>query len=456
MPLFGNNKNNPTFSFGPINNKTQKGIMPISGNKDNNDNNLLFNKKEINHNEKPIFPPLNNNINNNFPFFNKRNFEDFLNNKSKDKSCLNNIKNDKENEDKTLIENKNILNSQFSSRNFSFKQYENPNNFINNIDNNDKQNNNINLNNFNFLSNEKQNQNTIIKNEIMDKGINNPNDIFSRINNRNNKDENKNNEINKDENNINNHQKLNLNLDIKNNNNLGDNQAFKFTGCAKLNDYEKSQLLYKTNATIIGEFQLILFLQQEKFKECVENTRKIEDKFRNIQQLSKEYIQITENNIIKSNKLFEKLNHINEFSNKLKGDVTNSNNLISNALLKYKNNILNNGNNLLFDDININDKFKYFEDMMDISRKCTKIENDINNSRHILNEKEKNYSNKNNNKDGIVIERENKKEILINQTYMNILLSDCYEGLINLNNMQEKFDSKYELLKQKLSQYNKK
>ena len=169
-------------------------------------------------------------------------------------------------------------------------------------------------------------------------------------------------------------------------------------------------------------------------------------------------MQNSENNMIKTNELFEKMNITIEINNKLKNEITNKNNLISNALLKYKNKILN--NNILFGGINNNNIFKIYEDMLDISGKCIKIENNINYSEHILNEKEKSNSNNkiNNNDDydGIFIERANKEKIYINQNKMNNLLSDCYQGLINLKNMQENIDSKYELLKKKLVRNNEK
>ena len=133
---------------------------------------------------------------------------------------------------------------------------------------------------------------------------------------------------------------------------------------------------------------------------------------------------------------------------------------VENQLHKWLATVTDLINNILFGGINNNNIFKIYEDMLDISGKCIKIENNINYSEHILNEKEKNNSNnKNNNNDdydGIFIERANKEKIYINQNKMNNLLSDCYQGLINLKNMQENIDSKYELLKKKLVRNNEK
>ena len=56
----------------------------------------------------------------------------------------------------------------------------------------------------------------------------------------------------------------------------------------------------------------------------------------------------------------------------------------------------------------------------------------------------------NNNINGIWIERPNKMKIFVNQNEMNSLLSECYDGLMNLKSMQESIDNKYELLKQKM------
>ena len=41
-------------------------------------------------------------------------------------------------------------------------------------------------------------------------------------------------------------------------------------------------------------------------------------------------------------------------------------------------------------------------------------------------------------------------KLFINQNEMNSLLSECYDGLMNLKNMQDSFDKKYDLLKQSL------
>ena len=462
MSLPGKNINPFTFSFG-LNTENQQKISFIPENKNNNNKISLFNQKDNNSGISFMNSPNNNNDNkSNFSLFNKPNFKDFLNDKSTDKLFLNN---DKENENKVLFDNLNISNSKFFSGNETFKQYNNINN-INNINNNyanndnnykNKQNNNLNTNNVTFLSNDKQNKNNIIKNNKLYENY-----IFSRTNNRINKVDNNdkiiNNEKNDENININNILNNINNNNININSELENNQNFKLSECKDLNDYEKTQLLYKTNDEILEDLKSLLFLQQEKFKKCVENTRNLENKFGNLQKLSKKNMQNSENNMIKTNELFEKMNITIEINNKLKNEITNKNNLISNALLKYKNKILN--NNILFGGINNNNIFKIYEDMLDISGKCIKIENNINYSEHILNEKEKNNSNNkiNNNDDydGIFIERTNKEKIYINQNKMNTLLNDCYQGLINLKNMQENIDSKYELLKKKLVRNNEK
>ena len=62
------------------------------------------------------------------------------------------------------------------------------------------------------------------------------------------------------------------------------------------------------------------------------------------------------------------------------------------------------------------------------------------------------YNSSDNN--GIWIERDS-KEIFVSQHEMSSLLNECYEQLINLKQMQESFNSKYELLKQTLNKANK-
>ena len=65
--------------------------------------------------------------------------------------------------------------------------------------------------------------------------------------------------------------------------------------------------------------------------------------------------------------------------------------------------------------------------------------------------KRKNISEKlNDDKNGFWIEKADDKKIFVNQKEMNSILSECYVGLISLKNMQETFDSKYELIKKTL------
>ena len=123
--------------------------------------------------------------------------------------------------------------------------------------------------------------------------------------------------------------------------------------------------------------------------------------------------------------------------------------MMSSVFSEYNNNIVNN-NNTIFCGIN-KDKLKFFDDMIDVSAKCVKIENDINNNEQILKKKEEMLSKKlNDDNNGFWIEAMNKKNIFINQKEMNSLLSDCYDGLVYLKNMPESFDTKYELIKKTL------
>ena len=128
-------------------------------------------------------------------------------------------------------------------------------------------------------------------------------------------------------------------------------------------------------------------------------------------------------------------------------------NKMSETLKPYKDNIMNN-DRFLFDQNN-SEKFKFYEDLMQVSKKCFTIENDLNEAENTLNKKEKEIVDRtneteNNGNLGVWVERPNKKVFFVSQNDMNSILTECYDGLSNLKSMQDNIDNKYELLKKTL------
>jgi hypothetical protein len=468
MSLPGKNINPFAFSFG-LNTENQQKISFISENKNNNNKISLFNQKDNNSGISFMNSPNNNNDNKgNFSLFNKPNFKDFLNNKSTDKLFLNN---DKENENEVLFDNLNISNSKFFSGNETFKQYNNINN-INNINNNYANNDNkdnLNTNNVIFLSNDKQNKNNIIKNNDLYE-----NNIFSRTNNRINKDNNNDKIINNEKNDENKNININNNNIVENNNkNLGldNNQNFKLSECKDLNDYEKTQLLYKTNDEILEDLKSLLFLQQEKFKKCVENTRLLEERYHQLTKINEKKARDSMNNLIKYEKIISELNLLSENSNSLKQILSIKTDIMGDALEYLKKNNNYNTKNTFAQTVDIDDSSSLYSELKNTSGKLRKIDNDLKVITNTMHKNEKNIIDRsyniydknninniiingqgiNDDTGGVWIERENiRDKIYIEQKDMDNLFNDCYNGLNNFRSEQEEFDMKYDLLKSKL------
>ena len=429
--------------------------------------------KSTNMNQKPlenVFTSKNDNNQKQNIFSGYPSFFSKLNNNSIDK-------------DKSLFNNKNISNNK-SNENISSLYANNINNngnlFLDNKNNNPfsnffsrKEDNMKNLNNKNFLeNNDKQYQDINInlinnKSNIPQSGINQKNNnnnsnknnmnilnfSFSGINNGN--EEEKNNE----QTNINNLSKISIINSIGNNsnningkNNKEKGEISQISDCSELKEYEKNSMLNKTNIEIIEELKDMLFFQKEKYNKCAENTRKIENKINKMIKESKEASKSMENNEEKSKELFERINNLDKQSQNLKNEISKRNNNVNDALVQYKKYTMN--NNYLFDQVNF-DKFNYFEDMIGISKKCSIIENNLNYTKDNLDMKRKKIARYNpSDNNGIWIERDS-KEIFISQHEMSSLLNECYEQLTKLTQMQDSFNSKYELLKQTLTKNNK-
>ena len=286
----------------------------------------------------------------------------------------------------------------------------------------------------------------------------NQNNEQNNVNNNNNNNNNiiNNNNINNNEQNNNNNSNNIINneerQEYKLMNNIPETQ-FQFTQCKELENHEKNQLLNKTNREIVDELKNMLITQQKKFKICAENTRKMESKNIELIKINNDNAKIAKINEEKGNTLIEKTNSIYERGKNLKDTISFINDKMTGVLKPYRDNIMNNGN-ILFNQFN-SDKFKFYEDFIKVSKKTFTIENNLLETENILNQKEKEIINRsnghgNNNGNGIWIERPNKMKIFVSQNEMNSLLSECYDGLMNLKSMQESIDNKYELLKQKM------
>ena len=402
-------------------------------------------------------------------FFSKEN----NNVKDNDKSLFKNINisNNKETGNMSALDINNINNNGNSSLGINnnnpfsniFSRNENKINQLNDkrfLENNDKQFQDININLINDKSNIPQSGiNQKINNNNSNKNnINILNFSFSGINNGN--EEEKNNE----QSNINNFSKGNNINNVDNNsniinekNNKEKEELFRFSECSELKEYEKSSMLNKTNIEIIEELKSMLFSQKEKYNKCAKNTRIIENKINNMIKERKEASKSMENNEKKSLELFERINNLNKQSQNLENEISQRNNNINDALKQFKNYAMNNIS-ILFDQSNF-EKFNYIDDMIDASKKCSIIENNITYTKDNLDNKRKKIASYNSrdkaDNNGIWIERDS-KEIFITQYEMSSLLNECYEQLTNLNQMQDSFNSKYELLKQTLTKNTKK
>ena len=251
--------------------------------------------------------------------------------------------------------------------------------------------------------------------------------------------------------------------EINNINNINNNMNIKIpekpfdvslSNAKELEEFEKNQMLYKTNSEILDEFKRMLFNQKAKYKQCGQNTRKFEQKLMGLIEITQTNAIIAKQNEKKGQKIIEKITTIDYLSKNLENIITNFNDRLNENLIPFRDNIMNCDKFLLNE--NNSEKFKFYENVDQIADKCYLIENAVNEAEQNFFKKEKEIGdkNKNDNNDGILIEKNNKK-IFINQNEMNNLFSECYDGLANLKNMQDNIDKQYELLKAKLIKSNK-
>lgn len=233
-------------------------------------------------------------------------------------------------------------------------------------------------------------------------------------------------------------------------------QPFELTlGTSKeIEAYEKNKLLHKTNQEIVEDFKNMLFNQKSKYKQCIKNTREFEQKLMGIMEITEANASMSGLNEKKGKKIIQKLNSINYQSKNLENIVSKINERLDQILNPYKDNVIN--SDKIFLNQNDSQKFKFFENMIQISDKCYKIENDLNEAEQNFTNKEKEREERTKEKDeGLWIERD-KGKIFVNQNMLNGLYNDCYEGLSNLKEMQDDFDKKYEMLKYNIMKNTKK
>ena len=198
----------------------------------------------------------------------------------------------------------------------------------------------------------------------------------------------------------------------------------------------------------------MLETQKKKFKKCAENTRKFESKYFEILKINNDNKKFCDYNENKGNNILMKINNLDARYKNLHKAIEFIDNKMTGVLNPYKEHI-SNSDSIMFNQ-NKSEKLKFYEHFMKVSKKCFIIENDINESENTLSKKgreieDKSNSIENNNGNlGIWVERPNKKKYFVNQNEMNLMLTECYDGLMNLKLMQDNIDNKYELLKKAL------
>jgi len=256
--------------------------------------------------------------------------------------------------------------------------------------------------------------------------------------------------------NNNNNQQANQQANIKSNDNKNylnikiPEKPFEisFGNSKELEEYEKNQIMHKTNKEIIDDFKNMLLTQKAKYKQCVSNTREFERKLMGIIDITNTNSLMSEINEKNGKKYLSKINSIYYQSKNLENILTNFNDKLNQTLSPYRDNVMN--SDKIFLNQNNSERFKFYENFAQLSEKCYLIENSINEAEQNLAKKEKEINEKEDNKkEGVWIER-NRGKIFVNQNEINNLFSECYDGLSNLKSMQDNIDKRYEMLKMKL------
>ena len=464
--LFGNSTNatstnNQASMFGTQgNNNTNSGKNPLSGifqnntqktntNQQSNNNFSLFNNS--NNNQSKVEKPIINNTTNqtqtsqqNSLFSNNQTGNSLFGapkpGENKSKEVPNLFNNNSKTQTQIQTQNKETQEKKAEDKSSTSL-------FGNNINNNNNQPGTGNNNSLfsNLINNKKEQKQEDNNNQGLNLNIPNNNNILNQ------NAPNQNQNLPKKENEINNINNINNNMNIKIPEKPFD---VSLSNAKELEEFEKNQMLYKTNSEILDEFKRMLYNQKAKYKQCGQNTRKFEQKLMGLIEITQTNAIIAKQNEKKGQKIIEKITTIDYLSKNLENIITNFNDRLNENLIPFRDNIMNCDKFLLNE--NNSEKFKFYENVDQIADKCYLIENAVNEAEQNFFKKEKEIGdkNKNDNNDGILIEKNNKK-IFINQNEMNNLFSECYDGLANLKNMQDNIDKQYELLKAKLIKSNK-
>ena len=371
-----------------------------------------------------------------------------------------NINDQKKNEGVSLFSNlSNNNNSLFGAPKEKNEKKENNQLFGNNLSNNEKSNN-ILFGTINQIEQSKDNNNLkenkdiplfgVSANQPKKEGENqNQNNNNQNNNNQNNNNQNNNNQNNNNQNN-NNQNNLNINKDYLLVGRLQE-APFQFTNIQELNDFEKNKILNSTCKEVLDDFSKMLYAQKEKFKKCVENSRNLENNFRRMKKGIDYLAQISAVNQNRGENMIQKIKGLNENSKNLLQVTSKIDKDVSNALESFKN------KNFNYNYINDNNNLMFYEEFINLVNTCYKIENSITETENNISKREQEMQEKinkeNQNKD-FLIERPNQKYLSLNENELNIMFNDCYGGLMNLNEMQDKINNQYELLKQSLSNKN--
>ena len=486
-PFMNNNKNFTNIPSQPDSNSVNKSqtnpiINGINSQSKNDSNNLLFNqKKETN----PFIiknEPNSNNLNINIKQKennNKYNSFRLLNTQpNNDIKSSNNINFSQNN----ILLNKNSINndinnnlSQKPSNIFNnTKESNNPFNIISN--NNKPSNNNIisTINTDQIKKEEKKEQTNIFlsqSNNILNKSnINNDNQSQN-----NSQIKNSSSQILNFENKIGNapipiqEQKEDKKMNDFINNLLAEDKIM-FSEKEKM-EFEKRQLSYKTNGEIIDEFKSMLLTQKEKYHKFTNNARIFESKFMNLLNNIKNNSYATLNTEIKLKKLLDKIQLTEAKVSKLKSKMINKDTTMTKGLDHLKKNLNNYVNNFTsMTNRNFEENNSFYKELIETSENIKKIDTNIKMSWNSMTQKKNNedelneiyHKEKNNNRfdkdndgDGVIIERIDKENNKINKIYVeqkdiNNIFTECYEGLYSLKCAQDEFDNKYNILKNKL------
>lgn len=234
-------------------------------------------------------------------------------------------------------------------------------------------------------------------------------------------------------------------------------------------EYQKNLLNTQTGEEILNDLKSTLFSQKEQFKNYVNNTRLLEEKFSKICKENNENMKKAILVQMKYSNLSAQLDSITQNKNTLEENIEKKHKNISEAL-DY---ILKSNNNNIYNFIRKEDlekKNEFFNDIKITSNKVRKIEDDINIISNIMDKNEKNTNDKeiffnenynrndknngaifisNKNIEGVWIERNNNK-LYVTQKETNEIFNECYSGINSFIAEQDEIEKRCDNIKRKL------